>query len=74
MRGILGSIAELASPKDDNHAEGIAHALGGGMRSIVVEDDQVAADCISWLRENGGGEPRSCRSIDLEDNALRADL
>ena len=55
MKGILGSIAELASPKDDNHAEGIAHALGGGMRSIVVEDDQVAADCISWLKKNGGG-------------------
>jgi|TARA_B100000287_G_scaffold334578_1_gene319916 chromosome segregation protein len=55
VKGILGSIAELASPKDDNHAEGIAHALGGGMRSIVVEDDQVAADCISWLKKNGGG-------------------
>ena len=55
VRGILGSIAELVSPKDDKHADGIAHALGGGMRSIVVEDDQVAADCISWLKKNGGG-------------------
>ena len=36
VRGILGSIAELASPKDDNHAEGIAHALGGGMRLSLI--------------------------------------
>ena len=55
IRGILGSIAELATPKDQSHSDGIALALGGAMRSIVVEDDQVAADCISWLKKNGGG-------------------
>ena len=55
INGILGSVAELASPKNDSHSEGIALALGGAMRSIVVEDDQVAADCISWLKKNGGG-------------------
>ena len=55
IKGILGSIAELARPLDETHSDGIALALGGAMRSIVVEDDQVAADCISWLKRNGGG-------------------
>ena len=55
IRGILGSLGELTSPKEAAHEEALAYALGGGMNSIVVSDEEVAANCIKWLRANGGG-------------------
>ena len=55
VKGILGSLGELTAPKDSSHEEALANALGAGLRSIVVTDDDVAAKCISWLRQNGGG-------------------
>ena len=55
ISGILGTLGELATPKDSAHESALAHALGGGLRSIVVKDDDVASKCISWLSKNGGG-------------------
>jgi len=55
IRGILGPLGELCAPKDDAHDEALAYALGGGMNSIVVRDDEVAAACIKWLRDNRAG-------------------
>tara|TARA_B100001173_G_scaffold125739_1_gene109230 strand:- start:2883 stop:6872 length:3990 start_codon:yes stop_codon:yes gene_type:complete len=55
IKGILGTLGELCSPKDTIHEEALAIALGNGLRSIVVTNDEVAADCIKWLRMNGGG-------------------
>ena len=55
VKGILGSLGELTAPKDPAHEEALANALGAGLRSIVVTDDDVAAKCIAWLRQNGGG-------------------
>ena len=55
IRGILGSLGELTSPKESAHEEALAYSLGGGMNSIVVSNDEVAASCIKWLGANGGG-------------------
>lgn len=55
IKGILGTLGELCSPKESVHEEALALALGNGLRSIVVTNDEVAADCIKWLRLNGGG-------------------
>ena len=55
ISGILGTLGELATPKDPSHESALAHALGNGLRSIVVKDDNVASQCISWLSKNGGG-------------------
>ena len=55
ISGILGTLGELTSPKDPSHEEALATALGNGLRSIVVRDDEVAAECIKWLRQNSGG-------------------
>ena len=55
IKGILGSLGELTAPKNDSHEQSLAVALGAGLRSIVVTDDDVAAKCIAWLRQNGGG-------------------
>lgn len=50
VRGIHGTLGELAAPRDPLHEEALALALGGRLNSIVVEDDEVAASCIKWLR------------------------
>ncbi|MAH98918.1 MAG: chromosome segregation protein SMC [Euryarchaeota archaeon] len=55
IHGILGTLGELASPKDPSHEEALSFAFGGGLRSIVVTSDHVASKCIAWLRKNGGG-------------------
>jgi len=55
ISGILGTLGELTAPKDASHEEALATALGNGLRSIVVRDDEVAAKCIKWLRQNSGG-------------------
>ena len=55
IRGILGSMSELCTPKDKRDEEALAYAMGGGMNSIVVRDDETAASCISWLRKNNAG-------------------
>ena len=43
------------------------------MRSIVVEDDQVAADCISWLKKNGGGRATFLPLNRLENRGHKED-
>ena len=55
IKGILGTLGELCSPKDAAHEDALALALGNGLRSIVVTNDEVAAECIKWLRLNVGG-------------------
>ena len=53
--GILGPLGQLCGPKDSEHEEALAFALGGGMNSIIVRDDETAATCIKWLRDNRAG-------------------
>jgi len=55
QKGILGTISEMCSPKEPSHEDALATAIGGGMNSIIVENDQVAAECIGWLRQNRVG-------------------
>ena len=55
LRGVIGTIAELCAPKDSTHEDALAAAIGGGMTSIVVEDDEVAAKAIRWLAEKKMG-------------------
>ncbi|MDP6324556.1 MAG: chromosome segregation protein SMC [Candidatus Thalassarchaeaceae archaeon] len=53
--GILGPLGQLCAPKNAEHEEALAFALGGGMNSIIVRDDETAATCIKWLRDNRAG-------------------
>lgn len=55
IRGILGTVAELAAPHDPSHEAALATAAGGGLQSIIVQDDSVAQQCIEWLRRMKGG-------------------
>ena len=55
LRGIIGTVAELCSPRDSSHTDALATAIGGGMTSVVVESDEVAANAIRWLAEHKAG-------------------
>ncbi|NOZ59483.1 MAG: chromosome segregation protein SMC [Euryarchaeota archaeon] len=51
VSGIYGTIEELASV-DEKFALAIEVAAGRGLRSIVVESDAVAEECIRHLKEH----------------------
>ena len=55
LTGIIGTIAELCAPIDSSHESALATAIGGGMTSIVVENDEIAAKAIKWLAEKRAG-------------------
>ena len=50
LRGIHGTIAELASVKSEYDAA-LGIAAGGRMQSIVVDDDEAAAKAITHLKQ-----------------------
>lgn len=54
IRGIHGTIAELAEV-DPKYQTALNIAAGGRMQAIVVDDDQVAAECIHYLKRNEMG-------------------
>jgi len=51
IKGIHGTIAELGNVSKE-HALALEIAAGSRMTSIVVDDDKVAAQCISYLKQN----------------------
>ena len=51
MKGIHGTIAELGQV-DKKYSLALEITAGNRMRHIVVEDDKVAAECISCLKTN----------------------
>jgi chromosome segregation protein len=55
LKGIIGTISELCAPKDSAHADALATAVGGGMNSVVVESDQVAAEAMALLKSRNLG-------------------
>lgn len=55
LRGIIGTVAELCQPRDPSHTDALATAIGGGMTSVVVDNDEVAAKAIQWLSQNKAG-------------------
>ncbi|AIZ57105.1 chromosome partition protein Smc [Candidatus Methanoplasma termitum] len=48
--GIHGTVQELATVQP-GYETALSVAAGGKMRSVVVNDDQVAADCIAYLKK-----------------------
>lgn len=51
MEGIHGTVQELASV-DSEYETAVSVAAGGKMRAIVVENDDVAAKAINFLKSN----------------------
>ncbi|MBC7128578.1 MAG: chromosome segregation protein SMC [Thermoplasmatales archaeon] len=54
IRGIHGSIAELVKV-DDKYRKAIEVAAGRRAEAVVVENDEVAAKCIDYLKKNDYG-------------------
>jgi chromosome segregation protein len=54
LQGIHGTIAELAQV-DVEYKTAMAIAAGGRMQSIIVEDDQAAAQAIKYLQKRNLG-------------------
>ncbi|MBE6514335.1 MAG: chromosome segregation protein SMC [Thermoplasmata archaeon] len=79
MKGIHGTIQELATV-DKGYETALAVAAGGKMQAVVVDDDQIAADCIGYLKREKlgrvtflplnkmmGGKPRAKAIMSLKD-------
>ena len=49
--GIYGTVAELGNV-NAKYALALEIAAGSRIKSIVVENDQIAADCIKYLKQN----------------------
>jgi len=54
IRGIHGSISELGRV-DDQYQRALGVAAGRRAEAIVVDDDEVAATCISYLKKHDYG-------------------
>ncbi|MCQ5375330.1 MAG: chromosome segregation protein SMC [Methanomassiliicoccales archaeon] len=54
LKGIHGTIAELAEV-DEKYQTALNVAAGARMQSIVVDDDEVAAQAIEYLKKNNLG-------------------
>ena len=80
MRGIHGTIQELATV-DKGFETALSVAAGGKMQAVVVDDDQVAADAISYLKREKlgrvtflpltkmiGGKPRAKAIMSVKDS------
>jgi chromosome segregation protein len=50
LKGIYGTVSELGKV-DDKYSLALEIAAGPRLKSIVVENDKIAADCIAMLKE-----------------------
>ena len=80
MKGIHGTIQELATV-DKSMETALSVAAGGKMQAVVVDDDQVAADAIAYLKKEKlgrvtflpltkmmGGKPRAKAIMSLKES------
>ena len=51
IKGIIGTVAELGSVKQE-HQLALEIAAAGRINGIVVEDDRTASECIAFLRRD----------------------
>ncbi|KAI8977063.1 RecF/RecN/SMC [Mycotypha africana] len=49
--GVHGKLADLCRPSQRKYDTAVATVLGRNMDAIVVDDEQTAADCIQYMRE-----------------------
>jgi chromosome segregation protein len=54
IKGIHGTIAELAEVNDD-YETALNVAAGPRMQAVVVDSDEVASECINHLKKSKGG-------------------
>ncbi len=55
MEGVYGTIAKLGKVLKAQHTVALNIAAAGRLKNLIVENDQVGADCIRYLKEEGLG-------------------
>ena len=55
INGVHGAIASLGDVEEEDHAEACEAAGGARLANVVVDDDQVAQECIEYLKRRGAG-------------------
>lgn len=75
IRGIYGTVSELGKVNEE-FALALEIAAGPRIKSIVVESDKIAADCIKYLKNNKLGTAiflplNKIREIGISDNAKK---
>jgi len=73
MHGIYGTVSDLGEVSK-KYSLALEIAAGNRIKSIVVEDDKVAADCIRFLKENKFGFAtflplNKIKGVEIDDTA-----
>ena len=76
FKGVYGTVSELGQVKK-KYAQSLETAAGARMQNLIVENDQIAADCIKFLKNNKLGSASFIplnkiryQDISLEDKKL----
>lgn len=51
ISGIIGLVSEVGKIKNRHHEAALAAAAGNRLSAVIVESDEVAVQCISYLKE-----------------------
>ncbi|MGV8141509.1 MAG: chromosome segregation protein SMC, partial [Candidatus Woesearchaeota archaeon] len=72
-KGIYGLVSTLGNVKSE-YALALEVAAGARIRSIVVEDDKVAAECIKYLKDNKLGVATFLPMNKIKSVAIKPEL
>ncbi|MBI2107585.1 AAA family ATPase, partial [Candidatus Woesearchaeota archaeon] len=72
-RGIYGTVAELGNASS-KYSVALEVAAGPRLKSIVVDDDRTAAECIKYLKDNRLGTATFLPLTKLEDRGISQDV
>jgi len=71
--GIYGTVAELGNV-DSKYALAMEISAGSKIKSIVVENDKVASECIKYLKDNKLGVVSFLPLNKIKSRAIKADV
>jgi len=72
-KGIYGLISTLGNVKSE-YSAALEVAAGGRIKSIVVEDDKIAAECIKYLKDNKLGVATFIPINKIRDVPIKSEL
>lgn len=70
IKGVKGVVSKLIEV-EPKYVTAVEIALGGGLQNIVVEDEECAKKCISYLKENRMGRATFLPLTSVKENVLR---
>jgi chromosome segregation protein len=69
---VFGTVADIIRV-DEKHCIAVQTALGTAIQSVVVANDDVAMECISYLEENNAGRATFLPANSVKGNPLNLD-